>query len=211
MCSIFPETKDSNFSKEELIARNNGELVAAWGNLVNRVLNFAHGRFDGKIPEPKELDSVDNELLSKIEKGLEEVCKLYEAVKLRDALKETLTLTREVNKYLDTKAPWTQFKTDPEASGSSVYVAVKAIDTLKNLFAPVLPVSSQKIHELLGYQDQLFGEQLEKEGEDSSYNVLTYKQENLINRFKLSEIKPGTPFEKPKPLFKFLEAEEKES
>ena len=210
LCSIFPETKDSNFSKEELIARNNGELVAAWGNLVNRVLNFAHGRFDGKVPQPKVLDSVDNDLITKLETGVEEICKLYEAVKLRDALKETLTLTREINKYLDTKAPWTQFKTDPEASGTSVFVAIKAIDTLKNLYAPILPESSQKIHEILGYADQLFGKQVEKPGEDESYTVLSYEQENLVNRFKLSDIQPGTVFEKPTPLFKFLEGDDKE-
>lgn len=205
LCGIFPETKDANFSSEEMLARNNGELVAAWGNLVNRVLNFAYSRFDGKVPQPNALDAQDHELLDKIEKGLAIVGDLYEKVSLRDALKETLTLTREVNKYLDAKAPWTAFKTDPSAAGTSVYVAMRAIDTLKIMFAPILPKSCEKIHSWFGYPEPLFGEQILEKAEDPDHEVLTYKQVQAKCLFNFSDLKPGTSFGKPEPLFKLLE------
>ncbi|MCB0323155.1 MAG: methionine--tRNA ligase, partial [Bdellovibrionales bacterium] len=158
LASILPETKDANFSWDELITRNNGELVAAWGNLVNRVLGFAYKRYGGKVPQPQALDSLDQSLLERVDAAFPEIARAYEEVRLRDALKEALTLTREVNKYLDVKAPWTAFKTDPEQAGTAVYVAMRAIDSLKLLLAPVLPHTAQKVHEFFGYTQPLFGE-----------------------------------------------------
>ncbi len=208
--SIMPETKDSHFSWEEFIARNDGELVAAWGNLVNRVLGFAYTRYEGKIPQPEALDSLDETLLKNIEDGFLEVSKAYEEVRLRDALKEVLRLTRDVNKYLDEKAPWTVFKQDPKKAGTTVYVAIRAIDSLKILFAPILPETSEKIHKFFNYSDTLFGEVLiaERKEEDDTYEILTYDknpaEKKAIDRFKPSNLKPGTPFAKPEPLFKLL-------
>ena len=212
VASILPETKDANFSWEEFQSRNNGELVAAWGNLVNRVLGFAYSRYDKKVPEPKELDERDLKLLADIDKGFERVSEFYEKVSLRDALRETMSLVRDVNKYLDDKAPWTVFKTDPEAAGTSVYVAMKAIDSLKIMLAPVLPNTSQKVHEFFGYDTQLFGvSEIEKrsESESSNYSVLTYSkteaEKSNTDLWKPSELSQGTEFKKPKPLFKVLD------
>jgi len=213
LASIFPETKDANFSWDELIARNNGELVAAWGNLVNRVLGFAYKRYDGLVPTPMELDDVDKALLAKIEAGFDTVSKSYEEVRLRDALKGAMSLTRDVNKYLDEKAPWTVFKTDPEKAGTAIFVAMRAIDSLKMLFAPVLPHSSQKVHEFFGGTDKLFGESVTEtriEGDDS-YPVLRYTKTEAevqgVDRWKMSDLQPGTSFSKPEPLYKVLEKE----
>ena len=211
LTTIMPETKDSNFNWEEFITRNNGELVAAWGNLVNRVLGFAFSRFEGKVPEPKALDDRDKGILADIEKTFDEVSKAYEEVRLRDALKETLRLTRDLNKYLDEKAPWTAFKTDPAAAGTTIYVAMRAIDSLKILFAPVLPFSAEKIHQMFSYTDPLFGELKisERSETSSSHEVLEYStlaaEQSSIDRFKPSELKPGTPFAQPVPLFKVLD------
>ena len=209
--TILPETKDANFNWDEFITRNNGELVAAWGNLVNRVLGFAYGRYDGKVPEPGELDTRDKAVLADIEKTFPEVAKAYEEVRLRDALKESLRLTRDLNKYLDEKAPWTAFKTDPKAAGTTVYVAMRAIDSLKILFAPVLPHTCERIHSMLSNTDPLFGttEIATHSEEGGSYEVLEYRptpaELSGTDRFKPSTLAPGTPFEKPTPLFKVLE------
>ncbi|MCL4152721.1 UNVERIFIED_CONTAM: hypothetical protein GTU68_019552 [Idotea baltica] len=211
LTAIMPETKDANFSWEEFQVRNNGELVAAWGNLVNRVLGFAYGRYDGKVPTPNELDERDLGLLAEIEKGFDTVGGHYEAVELRDALKESMRLTREVNKYLDEKAPWVSFKTDPVIAGTAIYVAMRAIDSIKILFAPILPDSSQKVHEMFGYTSPLFGSQeivTQDEGE-GPYSILTY---NKLDRevagediWRPSELAAGTSFAKPSPLYTVLE------
>ncbi|MCL4121443.1 UNVERIFIED_CONTAM: hypothetical protein GTU68_045607 [Idotea baltica] len=185
LTSIMPETKDANFSWDEFFTRNNGELVAAWGNLVNRVFGFAHKRYDAIIPQPQELAELDTTLLSEIEAGFETVAVHYKKVELRDALKEAMRLVRCVNRYLDEKAPWTAFKTDPVAAGTSVYVAMKAIDSLKILLAPVLPNSSEEIHRAFGYSTPLFESQ-----------------------WAASTLEAGKPFSRPEPLYKVLEAEE---
>ncbi len=213
LTSIMPETKDSNFSWEEFILKNNGELVAAWGNLVNRVLGFTYGRYAGMVPHPQELDARDRGLLSLVEKTFAVVAQAYEDVRLRDALKESMALAREVNRYLDEKAPWTAFKTDAVAAGTSVYVAMRCIDSLKILLAPVLPHSAQQLHEMLGYRDALFGTQEIVEHEDSGerYDVLRYRlteaEQSGFDRWKPSALSAGTAFAKPAPLYKLVEEE----
>jgi len=185
--------------------------VAAWGNLVNRVLGFAFGRYDGKVPIPGPLDERDAAVLAEVERTLPIVAQAYEEVRLRDALKEALRLTRDLNKYLDDKAPWTVFKTDPVAAGTTVYVAMRAIDSLKLMFAPVLPHTCEQIHQTFGYQEPLFGETSIAEHTESGapYEVLEYRLNDSeragVDRFKVSDLKAGTPFLKPTPLFKVLE------
>jgi methionyl-tRNA synthetase len=106
LAATLPETRDTEFSWEDFVERNNNELVATWGNLANRMLSFAYKRFDGQVPESGELDEADRELLAKIEGGFETVGELYNACKFRAALGEALSLAREANGYLDRKAPW---------------------------------------------------------------------------------------------------------
>lgn len=213
LTGILPETKDANFSFDELITRNNGELVAAWGNLVHRVLGFAYGRYDASVPEPQEMDQRDRDLLAAIDTAFEVVGQCYEEVRLRDALKEAMALAREVNRYLDEKAPWVVYKEDPAKAGTAVFVAMRAIDSLKILLAPVLPHTSQQIHEFFGYERPLFGtQQIAEHSEDEeSYRVLTYQQNKSeaagVDRWKPSELSSGTKFSKPVPLFKVLDQE----
>ena len=209
--AIAPETKDADFTWEGFVLRNNNELVAAWGNLVNRVLGFAYKRYKGVVPEPQPLDERDQQLLAMIESGFEQVGQLYEQVKLRDALKEAMALTREVNRYLDEKEPWKVYKSDPVAAGTSTYVAMRAIDSLKLLFAPVLPNSSQKIHEYFGYEEPLFGTQevVTYDEATRSHDALTYhptaSEEASLNRWQPSTLQAGISFQRPKPLFKKLD------
>jgi len=114
LTATAPETRDTEFFWEDFVERNNNELVATWGTqgVANRMLSFAYKRFDGRVPEPGELDDEDRALLAKVEAGFETIGALYDAVKLRSALSEVLALAREANGYLDRKAPWFQIKTD---------------------------------------------------------------------------------------------------
>ena len=216
LASILPETKDANFYYQEMATRNNGELAATWGNLVHRVIGFAHGRYDGKIPTPQELDERDKALLSTIEKGFAIVGKAYDEVRLRDALKETMNLAREVNRYLDEKAPWSVFKIAPEAAGTTIYTAMNAIDSLKILFAPVLPNTCEEIHRYFSYKAPLFGslEIVDKMDNGEKHKVLQYEnieEEELgVDRWKPSKLTASTPFLKSKPLFKQIETKDKE-
>ena len=88
LTAVAPETRDTEFSWEDFVERNNNELVATWGNLANRMLSFAYKRFDGQVPEPGELDDEDRALLAKVEAGFETVGELYNACKFRAALNE---------------------------------------------------------------------------------------------------------------------------
>lgn len=209
--TILPESKDANFNWNEFMVRNNGELVAAWGNLVNRVFGFAFSRYEEKVPEPGPLDERDQGILDDIEKTFTIVAAAYEEVRLRDALKEALRLTRDLNKYLDDKAPWTVFKTDAKAAGTTVFVALRAIDSLKILFAPILPFSCEKIHTFFSNTDTLFGSVQISEVEDGGekYEVLQYQpnaaERAKEDRFRPSELKAGTRLAKPTALFKLLE------
>jgi methionyl-tRNA synthetase len=216
LTAIAPETKDADFTWEGFVTRNNSELVAAWGNLVNRVLSFAHRRYGGRVPEPQALDTRDHELLNLIAAGFDTVGTLYEQVRLRDALKEAMALAREVNRYLDEKEPWKVYKQDAAAAGTSIFVAMRAIDSLKLLLAPVLPHTSQQVHEFFGYTEPLFGTQGVEhyEEETRGHDGVVYHptpQEAEVNRWVPSELQPGTPFQQPTPLFKLLDPEIAES
>jgi methionyl-tRNA synthetase len=123
------------------------------------MLSFAYKRFDGKVPEPGELDAEDRALLEEVEAGFETVGELYNACKFRAALGEAMGLAREANAYLDRKAPWFQIKEDPQAAATNVYVILRVVDNLKMILAPILPHTAQQLHEYLGYEGQLFGTQ----------------------------------------------------
>ena len=205
----MPETRDADWDWEEFVARNNNELVANWGNLVNRVLAFAHKSWEGLIPDPGELRPEDQAILDQIEKGFDTVADLYDRVKLRAALTEVLRLAGEVNKYLDDKAPWFEIKEDRESASKTIFTAIRAIDSLKVLFAPVLPFSSEQLHQILGYQKPLFGEQYTEEVSDSlgTHTVLRYREGEVCCDWQISALQAGSSFNKPTPLFKKLEPE----
>ncbi len=208
LTAVAPETRDTDFAWEDFLHRNNDELVATWGNLVNRVLRFAYKRFDGRIPVPGLMTQEDASLLVKIDTAFEPIAQLYEACKFRAALNETMALARELNAYLDDKAPWFQIKEDQKAAGTTVYVALRAIDSLKILLAPVLPFSSQKLHQMLGYQGSVIGTQRIETYQESeqSHLALTFDPDSLTARWAPSELPAGQALQEPQPLFKKLDA-----
>ncbi len=204
---LAPETNDSEFTWEEFVARNNNELLANWGNLVNRVLGFAYKRFDAQVPQPGVLDDRDRALLATVRGGFDSVGRLYEATRFKAALAEAQRLSQEVNRYLNDKAPWQAIKTDPAAAGTSIYVALQAIDWLKTLYAPVLPHTSQLVHEYLGYDGQLFGRQYTEVVEDArgQHLVLRYDNADAMGHWQAGELAAGQALREPAPLIKKLD------
>lgn len=204
----MPESKDTDWDWADFYNRNNGELVATWGNLANRVLAFAHKHWDGRVPEPGELRPGDREILETIEAGFESVGAYLEKVQLRAALGEAMRLAGEVNKYLDTTGPWFEVKQDKAQAAKSIYTAMRCIDSLKVLFSPFLPFSSEKLHTYLGYETPLFGSQkVETHSDDlGEHSVLRYLPEGASGRWEPSRLQPGQAFQKPKPLFRKLDA-----
>ena len=204
----MPETKDSDWDWEEFVAHNNNELVANWGNLANRVLSFGYKHWDGQIPavDPASLRPADLNLLAQIEAGFASVGSLLDAVKIRAALSEAMRLATEVNKYLDSAAPWKEIKTDKDEAAKTIYTALKAIDSLKVIFAPFLPFSGEKLHQTLGYETPLFGKQFVETLEDDLGTHTALRYEGIGGmQWKPSELKPGAAFNKPSPLFKKLD------
>jgi methionyl-tRNA synthetase len=208
---IAPESRDTDFTFEDFVRRNNDELVAAWGNLVNRTLGFAYKRYEGQVPQiaPTGLDELDEQILAEVEAGFVSVGDLLDAVKLKGALDEALRLTRAANVYLDRKAPWKVFNDNPVAAGTSIYVTLRVIDNLKILFGPFLPFTCQQLHEYLGYESQLFGQQYTQSFTEQvrEHVGLCYDNRQAEGRWEVSRLSPGQALRKPAPLFKKLEPE----
>jgi methionyl-tRNA synthetase len=214
----MPESKDSDWDWAEFVARNNNELVATWGNLANRVLAFCYKNWDGHVPDVEmgtggsrsapALRPADLELLATIENGFNTVGAELDAVRLRSALGETMKLATVVNQYLDVNAPWSAIKVDKEGASKTVYTALKAIDSLKVMFAPFLPFTCEKLHGFFNYETPLFGEQYTETVKDSlgEHTVLRYKGIEGV-QWKPSELQPGKKLNQPGPLFKKLENE----
>ena len=202
-----PETQDTDFTWAEFVRRNNDELVATWGNLVNRTVTNAHRNF-GAVPSPGELEEADREILAALEGGFTTVGDLLERASFRAALAETMALASRVNGYVSDAAPWALVKEDRKRAGTVLYVALRAVDSLKTLFAPFLPFSSQAVHELLGYDGSLAGPlELRQVGEEDGdpHEVLTGDYASWIGSWAPSELPPGQELREPRPLFRKLD------
>ncbi len=211
--AIAPETRDSDFMFDDFIRRNNDELVATWGNLVNRMLGFAFKRFDATVPAPGELGELDREILATVETGFDTVGNLLAATKFKAAQQAAMKLAQAANIYLDRKAPWKTIKTDRDATATTVFVILRVIDSLKTIFAPFLPFTSQKVHEYLGYNGQLFGEIGTQEFSEAtqSHTALVYHPEKAGGAWQPSTLPAGQKLQKPAPLFKKFDPEETEA
>jgi len=170
----MPERGDTDFSWREFVRRNNDELVATYGNLVNRVLTFVYRNFDGCVPEHSSyneireyLDSLDPKKdlgttnildttsMNEIEDAkelLRETDDLLSKCKFKQAIMAAMHCAHEANRYLDEKSPWKAIKDERQAAADSLYVALYVISCLKTALYPFLPFSSQKLHEFLGFK-----------------------------------------------------------
>jgi len=155
LTTTMPEGHDTDFTFDELVRRNNDELVATYGNAAHRVLTFLQRHFDGVVPEPGPQQAQDEAVLASVQRGLKAAATAIEAVRLREGLGEAMSVARAANRYLEERAPWKEIKANREAAATAVFTMVQLLSGLKVLFAPYLPFSSQRLHELLGGEGQL--------------------------------------------------------
>lgn len=148
---IMPETRDTDFSYDDLVRRNNDELVATFGNAAHRVLTFTQKHFAGTVPTPAVFQDEDEALLSLSKTTFTRAGAAIEAVHLREGLNEAMTLARAVNKYLDEQAPWKSIKIDRERTATTLYVVFQALGTLRIVMTPYIPFAAQQLHTLLGF------------------------------------------------------------
>ncbi|HWL33769.1 MAG TPA: methionine--tRNA ligase [Gaiellaceae bacterium] len=204
-----PETQDTDFTWAEFVRRNNDELVANWGNLVNRTLTSAHKNF-GAVPIPGALAAGDIGVIEAVEDGFESVGTLIEQARFKAALAETMRLASLVNVYVSEEAPWSTIKEDRDRAGTVLYVVLRCIDNLKTLFTPFLPFTSQVLHGLLGYDDVIAGELEFRliEEEAVPYSVLTGTYEDWAGSWQPSALEPGRTLREPRQLFRKLDPDQ---
>ena len=202
-----PENQDTDFTWAEFVRRNNDELVATWGNLVNRTLTNVYKNF-GSVPQPGALSESDHALIGHVEGGFAVIGELLEAARFKAAISEAMRLAGLVNIYLSEQEPWKVIKVDRERAATIWYVALRCVDSLKIFFTPFLPFSSQCLHEYLGYAGYIAGplefkEYTESNG--SSHRVLTGDYTAWVGRWEIGELPVGQALCQPKPLFKKLD------
>ena len=155
LASNFPETSDTDFSKDELVRSNNQELVAAYGNLVNRIVNICVKNFDSKIPKASQVDDESQKIINMCHDTLKVVKDEISNVRLRKGLSAIMKLCGNINKYIDLKEPWKLVKSDKEKASEVIWVCMTAINCLKILFNPYTPFSSRKLNKILGFSDDV--------------------------------------------------------
>lgn len=143
-----PETQDTDFTWAEFLRRNNDELVAGWGNLVNRSVSMAAKNF-GAIPAAGEPTDADRALLEVARAGFGTVGDLIEKHRQKQAIGEAMRVVAEANKYFSEQAPW-KLKEDPDRMGAVLHTALQVVSDANTMLSPFLPHSAQKVHELLG-------------------------------------------------------------
>ncbi len=144
LASVLPEQSDSEISEEEMIRRNNEELVAAWGNLVQRVSTLVNNNIEILQEVGAKLD-LDNKLIDQFDQAYIKVGNLIEKVELKNALQETMKCVSLVNAYLNNTEPWKEVKTDHKRAARILYTSVTAIDSCANLLFPFMPSTSLKV------------------------------------------------------------------
>jgi methionyl-tRNA synthetase len=206
-----PENQDTDFTWSEFVRRNNDELVATWGNLVNRAVSFA-ARNIGSIPEEGSLTTLDHEVLARSRQAFGPVGEHLAASRFKFAITEAMRTVAEANKYFSEQAPWKLRESDPDRMRTVLHVALQLVDDAKTLLTPFLPRSSQQVHEMLQGQgpggagtwsDMPRVEEVDEEG-GSPYPVITGHYDGAA-RWASQPLRPGTPLAIPKPLFTKLD------
>ena len=203
-----PENQDSDFTWSEFVRRTNDELVAGWGNLVNRTANLIHKNF-GQIPDVGELTDDDRALLEATRAAFDTVGLLIERHRQKQALGEAMHVVGVANKYLSDQAPWKlKDEADRARMGTILHVTAQAISDLRTVLSPFLPFSAQTVHEVMGGTGVVSPMPRIDEVDDldggTSYPVLTGDYSGFP-RWESVPITPGTPIAKPVPVFTKLD------
>ncbi len=149
ICAAGPENQDTDFTWAEFVRRTNDELVAGWGNLVNRTASLIHKNL-GAVPEQGDLTDVDRALLAATAAGFDTVGGLIGRHRQKQAIGEAMRVVAEVNKYLSDTAPWALKKTDPGRMATVLHIAAQGISDCNTILSPFLPHSAQRVHEAFG-------------------------------------------------------------
>ena len=201
-----PENQDTDFTWSEFVRRNNDELVATWGNLVNRAVSFA-ARNVGSIPAAGQLTDLDQDLLARSRQAFGPVGQHLGASRFKFGINEAMRTVSEANKYFSEQAPWKLRESDPDRMRTVLHVALQLVDDAKTLLTPFLPRSSQQVHQLLGgtgtWSDMPRIEEVDEEG-GPSYPVITGTYDGAA-RWASVPLTAGTPLAAPKPLFTKLD------
>ena len=179
LAANLPEQSDTDLSIEEIVRRINEELVATWGNLVNRVLSMVNKTCEGQVPPSGDRNDEDNKVLSDVDAMLARVSKHLEKVEIRAALRAAMDGAAAVNAYLNATEPWRVAKEDLDRAKTILSTALEAINGVRVALAPYLPFSTATLEEILG----------------------------PVSSWQRSQITPGTLIPKPTPLFAKIEAQ----
>jgi methionyl-tRNA synthetase len=202
-----PENQDTDFTWAEFRRRNNDELVAGWGNLVNRSISMA-AKNVGAVPQPGDLTGADRDLLATTSGAFGTVGDLLGRNRQKAAINEAMRVVGEANKYLSDQAPW-KLKEDPARRDSVLFTALQAIKDCNGLLSPFLPHAAQQVHELLGgagtWSVQPRIEEVTDLDDGRPYPVITGDYETGQAVWASVPITPGTPLETPKPVFTKLD------
>lgn len=171
-----PETKDNDFTWKDFQARNNNELVAIYGNFVNRSMVLTHKYFEGKVPARGDLNEADKNMIAEFERTKQEMENLLDNFKFRDAQKEAMNMARIGNKYLADNEPWKLAKTDMGRVATILNLALQLTANLSVAFAPFLPFSSKKLSDMLALQPQTWS---------SLGNMDMLEEGHLLNKAEL--------------------------
>ena len=197
-----PENQDTDFTWSEFIRRNNDELVANWGNLVNRSISFA-ARNIGSIPDAGQLTDADRALLEGSKQAFAVVGESLSRSRFKAAINDVMRTLGEANKYLSDQAPWKLRESDPGRMRTILHVALQLVDDGKTLMTPFLPRSSQRVFEMLGgdgsWSDMPRIDEVDEDG-GPSYPVITGDYGGAAT-WASAPIRPGTPLAAPTPLF----------
>lgn len=147
-----PETKDNDFTWKDFQARNNNELVAVFGNFINRVVVLTHKYYEGVIPQPNEFSEVDEQTLTELKAYPEVIESSIERYRFREALNELMNVARLGNKYLADEEPWKLIKENPERVKTQMYVALQIATALSSLCEPFLPFTADKLRRILNVE-----------------------------------------------------------
>ncbi len=148
-----PENKDNDFTWKDFQARNNNELVAIYGNFINRVVVLTNKYYDGVVPEPTELNKEDLHVLQKVNASVQLINKHVEKFKFRESCNEYINIARHGNKYLADQEPWKIFKTDPKKVNNIIFVSLQISSILAIIGEPFLPFASNKLKRILNHND----------------------------------------------------------
>lgn len=205
-----PETNDTDFTWAEFKRRTNDELVAGWGNLVNRTASMVHKSF-GQVPAPAQRLDVDEALLAQTTTAFGRVGDLLGHHHNRQAVSEVMRVVQEANRYISETEPW-KLKNDPDRLATVLHTATQAVSDLNTMLAPFLPHSAQQVHELLGGTGTIapqprIDEVTDLDDPSRAYPVITgdYRLGETVAPWAPRAVVPGTPVGKPTPVFTKLD------